>query len=85
VFTDVICTVRGDPSFVVAHATFNTTFVTDDEARNIFIRTILKDLPLPSYMVPTTIVQLDSMPLTMHLKRDRAAIAGSTYLPRFCN
>jgi hybrid polyketide synthase/nonribosomal peptide synthetase ACE1 len=75
VFTDVVCTVRGDPEFVVAHATFSPTVAADDESRSLFIKNLLPNLPLPSYMIPASIVPLEAMPLTVHLKRDRAAIA----------
>jgi hybrid polyketide synthase/nonribosomal peptide synthetase ACE1 len=75
-FTDVVCTVRGDPAFVVAHATFSPTFANDNDSRSQFIKELLTHLPLPSYMIPATIISLDNMPLTVHLKRDRAAIAG---------
>jgi hybrid polyketide synthase/nonribosomal peptide synthetase ACE1 len=73
--TEVVCTVRGEPEFIVAHAVFASTFATDNDSRSLFIQKLLTDLPLPSYMVPATIVPIDNIPLTTHLKRDRATIA----------
>nr|AKL78829.1 GLNRPS9 [Glarea lozoyensis] len=76
VLTEVVCTVRGDPEFIVAHAVFASTFSTDNESRSLFIQKLLTNLPLPSYMIPAIIIPIDTIPLTTHLKRDRAAIAA---------
>lgn len=75
-FTDVVCTVRGDPEFVVSYATFSSSFTSNSDGRSQFIKDLLARLPIPSYMVPATIIPLENMPLTIHLKRDRAAIAA---------
>ncbi|KAL2071876.1 hypothetical protein VTL71DRAFT_13111 [Oculimacula yallundae] len=72
---DVVCTPRGDPQFIVAHAVFSPSFEGDGEDRSHFISELLAHLPLPSYMVPATIIPIESMPLNVHMKRDRAAIA----------
>ncbi|PVH71608.1 hypothetical protein DL98DRAFT_471444 [Cadophora sp. DSE1049] len=77
VLVDVVCTVRGeDPKFVVAHAVFSPEFLKVIEDRNEFIDEFLARLPLPSYMVPATIIPIDNMPLNVHMKRDRGAIAA---------
>ena len=77
VLVDVVCTVRGDESkFVVAHAVFSPEFSKESEARSEFIDRLLKKLPLPSYMVPATIIPIENMPLNVHMKRDRGAIAA---------
>ncbi|KAH7350679.1 hypothetical protein BKA65DRAFT_243259 [Rhexocercosporidium sp. MPI-PUGE-AT-0058] len=73
---DIVCTVRGDPQFIVAHAVFSPSFASGTEDRSRFINDLLAKLPLPSYMVPATIIPLDTMPLTVHMKRDRTAIAS---------
>lgn len=74
--SDVVCTVRGEPEFLVAHAVFSTGFSTVAQNRNIFLTQLLSRVPLPDYMKPTTILPLESMPLTVHHKRDRRAIAA---------
>jgi hybrid polyketide synthase / nonribosomal peptide synthetase ACE1 len=73
---DVICTVRGDPEFLVAHVVFSSDFSTVAQNRNIFLTRLLSRVPLPDYMKPTVILPLESMLLTAHLKRDRRAIAA---------
>jgi hybrid polyketide synthase / nonribosomal peptide synthetase ACE1 len=75
--SDVICTLRGDPEFLVAHAVFSPDFSTAAaEDRNMFLTQLLARVPLPDYMKPAVIHPLESMPLTVHLKRDRRAIAA---------
>lgn len=77
VLVDVVCTVRGDESkFVVAHAVFSPEFSKESETRREFIDGLLKKLPLPSYMVPATIIPIENMPMNVHMKRDRGAIAA---------
>ncbi len=75
-FTDVVCTLRGEHEFVVAHAVFSPSFTSNGDSRAQFIKDLLAHLPVPSYMVPATIIPIENMPLTIHLKRDRAAIAA---------
>jgi hybrid polyketide synthase/nonribosomal peptide synthetase ACE1 len=76
--SDVVCTVRGDPEFLLAHAVFSPDFSTVAEDRKVFLTRLLARLPLPDYMKPAVILPLESMPLTVHNKRDRRAIAALT-------
>lgn len=74
--SDVVCTVRGDPEFLVAHVVFSPDFSTVAQNRNVFLKQLLSQVPLPDYMKPAVILPLEIMPLTVHLKRDRRAIAA---------
>ncbi|KAH7310210.1 putative hybrid NRPS/PKS enzyme [Rhexocercosporidium sp. MPI-PUGE-AT-0058] len=74
--SDVVCTMRGDPAFLVAHAVFSSDFIGEaDERKRRILRQLLKRLPLPEYMKPMKIFPLDAIPLTTHQKTDRKAIS----------
>lgn len=62
----------GDADFLVAHVVFAPDHKVSDQ--KAFLATLLKDLPVPQYMIPVMAIPLDNMPLTNHSKTDRKAL-----------
>ncbi|KAI1312189.1 hypothetical protein F5Y03DRAFT_341668, partial [Xylaria venustula] len=70
---EAVVTLReGDPEFLVAHVVFAPNQEID--TKNAFLERLLRDLPVPQYMVPVVAITLDKLPLTNHSKVDRKAI-----------
>lgn len=72
VICKAVCSVRGDPQFLVAHVEFSTTY--PDGERGQFLKSLGLRLPLPQYMRPAMIIPLDMIPLNSHSKTNRLAI-----------
>jgi hybrid polyketide synthase/nonribosomal peptide synthetase ACE1 len=72
--SDAVVTIRGedDGRFLAAHVMFAPD-VPEDRRPGI-VRRLQSGLPLPSYMQPAVIVPIDTIPLTIRGKFDRAAI-----------
>ena len=68
--TDAIVTVRGDPSFLVAHVVIGK----DHTFSSAQLDHLRKSLTLPQYMLPTIILAMDYTPMTNNGKVDRKAI-----------
>ncbi|EWG55422.1 hypothetical protein FVEG_13421 [Fusarium verticillioides 7600] len=71
---DVVVTVRGDPAFLVAHVV--VTRGTSMDASKL--QELASTLPLPQYMRPAMVIQLEKLPLNRSGKVDRLAIAALT-------
>ncbi|KAI0518349.1 hypothetical protein F5B22DRAFT_635407 [Xylaria bambusicola] len=70
---EAVVTLReGDPEFLVAHVVFAPNQEID--TKEAFLERLLRDLPVPQYMVPVVAIPLDKLPLTNHSKVDRKAI-----------
>ncbi|KAI0434083.1 hypothetical protein F5Y09DRAFT_328533 [Xylaria sp. FL1042] len=70
---EAVVTLReGDPEFLVAHVVFAPNQEID--TKEAFLERLLRDLPVPQYMVPVAAISLDKLPLTNHSKVDRKAI-----------
>ncbi len=67
-----VCSVRGDPQFLVAHVEISTTYPHGE--REQFLKALGVRLPLPQYMRPARIIPLDMIPLNSHSKTNRLAI-----------
>lgn len=57
--------------FMVAHVVFSETLDTDKE---VFVASLLQELPLPRTMRPSAIIPVDALPRTLAGKVDRRAI-----------
>ncbi|KAE8378016.1 hypothetical protein BDV26DRAFT_281393 [Aspergillus bertholletiae] len=66
-----VCSVRGDPQFIVSHVQLREGFVEGEELP--FLRALKKRLPLPQHMRPAVIVPVPRIPLNNHSKLDRLA------------
>ncbi|RBQ65903.1 hypothetical protein FVER14953_13421 [Fusarium verticillioides] len=69
---DVVVTVRGDPAFLVAHVVL-TRGTSMDASK---LQELASTLPLPQYMRPEMVIQLEKLPLNRSGKVDRLAIAA---------
>ncbi|KAF5549422.1 polyketide synthase [Fusarium phyllophilum] len=69
---DVAVTVRGDPAFLVAHVVLSPGASMDASE----LQELANTLPLPQYMRPALVVELEKLPLNSSAKVDRRAIAG---------
>jgi hybrid polyketide synthase/nonribosomal peptide synthetase ACE1 len=75
VLKDAIVSLRpGDPQYLVAHVVFSLNAAVDD--RVLFLEQLLGRLELPQYMIPVMAIPLERLPVTMHSKVDRKAIAN---------
>lgn len=63
-------TIRGDPQFLVCHVVFKP----GKELGQKQLVDLLQSLSLPQYMIPSTIVPLDSLPVTPNGKLDVTAL-----------
>ncbi|KXX75016.1 Nonribosomal peptide synthetase 14 [Madurella mycetomatis] len=63
-----------DTQFLVAHAVLSPTNMPDDA--QAFLSELRAGLSLPQYMLPTVILPIDKMPMTMSSKLDRRAVAA---------
>jgi aspyridone synthetase, hybrid polyketide synthase / nonribosomal peptide synthetase len=70
VVAEAVASVRGE--MVVAHVTFHH----GASLSKTGLGELARSLPLPQYMIPSTIVALDHMPITANGKIDRRAIAA---------
>ncbi|KAL3474076.1 lovastatin nonaketide synthase [Aspergillus californicus] len=73
IVAEAVVSVRGDPEFLVAHVVFSRDQTIENH--DDYLKHLLNQLPLPQYMIPSTIIPLDRMPLTSHNKIDRKAVA----------
>lgn len=69
---DVVVTVRGNPAFLVAHVVLNPG-TSMDASR---LQELASALPLPQYMRPALVIELEKLPLNSSGKVDRRAIAA---------
>ncbi|EMT72002.1 Lovastatin nonaketide synthase [Fusarium odoratissimum] len=69
---DVVVTVRGDPAFLVAHVVL-TPGTSMDASK---LQELASTLPLPQYMRPALVTELEKLPLNSSGKVDRRAIAA---------
>nr|XP_036580489.1 beta-ketoacyl synthase domain-containing protein [Colletotrichum truncatum]KAF6788401.1 beta-ketoacyl synthase domain-containing protein [Colletotrichum truncatum] len=63
----------GSFKFMVVHVILSTDMALHN--RDVFLRDLLKNLPLPPTMCPSAIIAVDSLPRTVAGKLDRRAIA----------
>ncbi|KAM3086885.1 hypothetical protein ACMFMG_001006 [Clarireedia jacksonii] len=73
--SEVAVSLRGEPQFLVGHVVLSPTFAASDLDVDSFLEDLLLKLPLPMYMKPAILIPVDSLPMTIHGKRDRKAIA----------
>ncbi|KAL9095162.1 MAG: hypothetical protein Q9165_002418 [Trypethelium subeluteriae] len=73
VLLDALVSVQTEAEIPVAHV----VFVKDRQPQHPerYLQSLLADLPLPPYMRPTFALVIDTMPLTVHSKKDRQAVA----------
>ncbi|KAJ5624593.1 hypothetical protein N7510_000902 [Penicillium lagena] len=71
----VVCTVSGDAEFLIAHVVFSPSFSKNTSDQTTYLQKLIASLPLPKYMKPAVSVPLENLPLTVHQKVDRSAIA----------
>lgn len=71
---EVVVTFLESQQILAAHVLFSPTAVIKD--KNQFLQELLRELPLPQYMCPAIAIPLERVPLTMHNKIDRRAIAA---------
>ncbi|ENH70099.1 Lovastatin nonaketide synthase [Fusarium oxysporum f. sp. cubense race 1] len=69
---DVVVTVRGDPAFLVAHVVL-TPGTSMDASK---LQELASTLPLPQYMRPALVIELEKLPLNSSGKVDRRAISA---------
>ncbi|PCD25242.1 hypothetical protein AU210_014350 [Fusarium oxysporum f. sp. radicis-cucumerinum] len=69
---DVVVTSRGDPAFLVAHVVL-TPRTSMDASK---LQELASTLPLPQYMRPALVIELEKLPLNSSGKVDRRAIAA---------
>ncbi|KAF2271629.1 amino acid adenylation domain-containing protein [Westerdykella ornata] len=69
--SDAVVSVR-DAQILVGHVVFSQEFPV--AGRDEFLDRLLTRLPLPQYMCPSKLFELDEFPLTAHAKVDRQAI-----------
>jgi hybrid polyketide synthase/nonribosomal peptide synthetase ACE1 len=74
VIADVVVSVRTEAQFLVAHVVFAKDSRPHDP--NKYLENLISELHLPSYMRPAFALVLDIMPLTIHSKIDRRAVAN---------
>jgi hybrid polyketide synthase/nonribosomal peptide synthetase ACE1 len=64
-----------DGDLLVAHVQFSQSGGYQDESeQKAFLRSLRFMLPLPVYMIPTTFIAVDKLPISVHGKVDRAAV-----------
>ena len=63
-----------DGDVLVAHVQFTQGVFQDESEQNAFLRSLRFMLPLPVYMLPTTFISVDKLPINAHGKIDRAAV-----------
>ena len=69
---DAVVTIRGEPEFLVAHVVFahNTHW---DQTK---LDELCADLPLPRYMIPSLVMELEHLPVTANGKVDMKTITN---------
>ncbi|KAL8679557.1 MAG: hypothetical protein Q9186_004177 [Xanthomendoza sp. 1 TL-2023] len=73
ILAEAVVTLReGDPDFLVAHVIFAPQHEISD--KKVFLEDLLRNLPIPQYMIPVVAIPLDRLPLTNHSKVDRQAV-----------
>ncbi|KAK2871866.1 putative NRPS-like protein biosynthetic cluster [Arthroderma sp. PD_2] len=84
----VVVSVRGEGEdrFLVAHVVFSqaTTLAQDEVSRRTWIKRLQASLPLPLHACPAVVIPIDNIPVNMHSKIDRIAVA-SLKLPALLN
>ncbi|KAF2138629.1 uncharacterized protein K452DRAFT_234185 [Aplosporella prunicola CBS 121167] len=76
--SSIVVTARGEPTFLVAHAVLSRSNSSPgaEENDSRFLKELLRRVPLPQYMLPATIIPIESLPIGAHGKVDRRAIAS---------
>jgi hybrid polyketide synthase/nonribosomal peptide synthetase ACE1 len=72
--SEVAVSLRGEPQFLVGHVVLSPMFAASDLDVDSFLEELLLKLPLPMYMKPAMLIPVDSLPMTIHGKRDRKAL-----------
>lgn len=75
-FDSAVVSLRGHGAaqYLVAHIVFSASSEVTD--KDTFMRKLLGSLGVPTYMRPSLMLELESMPLTAHGKYDRRAISA---------
>lgn len=73
VLSDAAVSVRTEEQVVIAHVVFSHGRKPDDTAG--YLKGLIAALPLPPYMRPAMAIPIDAIPLNIHGKKDRLAIA----------
>jgi hybrid polyketide synthase/nonribosomal peptide synthetase ACE1 len=76
---DAAVSLQSEAQFLVAHVVFSKRSQPRDPTT--YLARLLLQLPLPQYMRPAIAIELESMPLNTHNKKDRLAI-GNLPLPQ---
>ncbi|KAI1737463.1 Nonribosomal peptide synthetase 14 [Xylaria scruposa] len=72
IFADAAVLLKGD--HLVAYVVFSRTSRVEDTAT--YLRQLKQELPVPSYMRPTVIIPLDTLPVTIRGKLDTKTLAS---------
>ncbi|KAG6365497.1 hypothetical protein INS49_007108 [Diaporthe citri] len=68
--SDAVVGVRGNPQFLVAYVVKSR----DHDLKQFELDRLCADLPLPRYMIPSVIMQVERLPTTLNGKVDRNAL-----------
>ncbi|PHH91574.1 hypothetical protein CDD83_11168 [Cordyceps sp. RAO-2017] len=71
---DAVVTIRGEPQFLVAHV----ALLPGKSLRADELSSLVSELALPRYMIPSVVVPLDRLPTTSNGKIDRAFLQSVT-------
>ena len=71
---EAVVSMKAEKQLLVAHVVFAPEYPSENQVR--YLKDLESDLPLPSYMIPSAIMPLQSLPLTSHGKVDRRAVGA---------